>query len=152
MKVMVRRPRRRVGALVVSLALSACGTGPTDPATVLPDGAYVVVTDDVRVVDDFATPLWMREMPTIEFSKEGASFVVTASSDDLVVVGPVQLAVEEDGFWRVRFGWAPNEEDHYWEILMTANECAAFAVDADLGIPPTGALTVVLEACSIEAR
>lgn len=149
---MVRRALHTVCGLLVASATAACGESPTDLGGGLPDGDYVVITDDVRVVDEFATPLWMREMPTIEFSKAGSSFVVTDSSDELVVVGPVQLAVEENGFWRVRFGWAPNEEDHFWEVLMTADECAAFAVDADLGIPPTGSLTVVLEECSIEAR
>lgn len=117
----------------------------------LPDGDYVVVTGDPRIVDEFATPGWMREMPSIDFRKEGGSFFVTDSTDDLVVAGPPQLAVQENGFWRVRFGWAEDEEDHYWEVLMTVEECAALAVDADLGIPPTGSLTVVLGECSIES-
>lgn len=34
--------------------------------------------------------------------------------------------------------------------VLTADECIAAAVDADLGIPPTGSLTVALEECVIE--
>lgn len=144
------RRREAWGCWLMAAALVAgCGESPTGLDGGLPDGSYVITTGDPRIVDEFVTPGWMREMPTIEFTKQGSSFMVTGSSDDLVVLGAVQLAEEENGFWRVWFGWAPDEVHHYWEILMTAGECAAAAVDADLGIPPTGSLTVVLEECSI---
>jgi len=63
-------------------------------------------------------------------------------------------AIREDGFWRVRFGWAPHsiDGDHYWEIAMTSDECVASAVDADLGVGPDGVLTVNLRECSIQRR
>lgn len=144
--------RRGVGALAIVSVLTACGESPTEATGNLPDGDYVVTTAEPRIVDEFATPGWMREMPVIEFSKEASDFFVTGSSDDLVVLGPVQLAVQENGFWRVHFGWAADETHHYWEVLMNIDECAAAAIDADLGIPPTGALTVVLEDCSIVSR
>lgn len=118
----------------------------------LADGEYVITTASPVVVDDFATPGWMREAPVIELTKEGASFFVTGSKDDLIVPGAPQLARHEGSFWRFHFGWAEDEEDHFWEILVDADECVAAAVDADLDIPPTGALTVVLEECSFDGR
>lgn len=142
---------RGVGAVLLGTAMAGCDS-PTDVTGNLPDGDYVVTTSEPRIVNEFATPGWMREMPVIEFTKAGSDFFVTDSDDDLVVVGPVQLATEENGFWRVHFGWADNELHHFWEILMNIEECAAAAVDADLGIPPTGSLTVVLEECSIATR
>lgn len=142
---------RKGVACVIAVTLGACSGSPTGVTGNLPDGDYVVSTAEPRIVDEFATPGWMREMPVIDFSKEGPDFFVTGSNDDLVVLGPVQRAVQENGFWRVHFGWAEDEVHHYWEVLMNIDECAAAAIDADLGIPPTGALTVVLEECSITA-
>ena len=142
---------RGVGAVLLGTAMVGCDS-PTDVSGNLPDGDYVVTTSEPRIVNEFATPGWMREVPVIEFTKDGSDFFVTDSDDDLVVVGPVQLASEENGFWRVHFGWADDELHHFWEVLMNIEECAAAAVDADLGIPPNGALTVVLEECSIATR
>ncbi len=146
------RSHGRLVCLVLATLVAGCGENPLGVKGGLPDGAYVVTTGEPRVINDFVTPGWMREMPAIHFTKEGSSFVVTDSSDDLVVLGAVQLAVEENGFWRVHFGWAPSEEDHYWEILMTMDQCSAAAVTDDLGVPPTGSLTVILRECSIARR
>lgn len=141
--------RRLVGSALMAVC-PACSPSPADVRFELSDGEYVVTTGAPRIVDEFATPAWMRQAPVIRFVKEGTDFSVIESSDDQVVEGSPQLAEFEGTFWRLHFGWAEDEEDHYWEVLLSADECLAAAVDADLGIPPTGSLTVVLGECVVE--
>jgi len=136
---------------VLSLATGCSDVG-FDVLTDLPDGEYEVMLARPAVTNQFFTPAWMYATPTIHFSKNAAVFVVTASTDDLVVRGPVQLAQRGQTSWTVRFGWAPQNPDHYWRIEMNGELCSALAVDADLDVGVEGGLVVRLRECTIRRR
>lgn len=140
--------RTKCAVVSVLIAAVGCGDSPITLLTDLPDGRYEIMTARPAVADQFSTPAWMYESPTIVFDKSGDSFVTVEGTDGFVVLGPAQFVFRASASWIVRFGWAPLEQHHYWQVEMTASRCAAAAVDADIG----DGIVVPLRTCRIVRR
>jgi len=106
------------------------------------------------ISNEFVTPSWMWQEPTIDFTMSGDALSVTFSSDSLVPPGAPQRFDRAGDAWLAHFTWREVQDgDHYWSVTFTGDDCLmAEAVDEDLGIGPGGVWTIPFRGCTITTR
>ena len=157
---MARKPRHRWRGAVhtwIALAVPLCagcdaitGGGPA-----LPDGDYRVTLTGPIIEEPLVTPGWIGTGVSLDLTRVGVDLSSTASSGSVVTIGSAQRFESNGDGWTAEFSLARLDDgEHYWRFEITSGErCTmAVAVDADLGVGPTGALTVPFRRCDISRR
>jgi hypothetical protein len=148
-----------MGAVHASIALAIPLLAGCDAITgggpALPDGDYRVTLTSPIIEQPLLTPGWMGNEMSVDFTRVGLDLSSTASAGGIVTVGSAQRFESQGDGWTAEFSLARLDDgQHYWRFEITSDERCTMgvAVDADLGVGPTGALTVPFRRCDISRR